>query len=87
MANVATIPRVKLPTNINELPEQRYGHWILAGTPGNEPYPCTCRYSPCRWEKCQGPLPDRGPGTAGRLLWARQLSGGRTRVRDSPETG
>lgn len=49
----STIPRVELPTTVDKLPEQRYGHWIIAGTPATEPYPCTCRYVPCRYEKCQ----------------------------------
>ena len=53
MMTTPTIPHVKLPTTVNELPEQRIGHWIVAGTPGSEPYPCTCRYMPCRYEKCQ----------------------------------
>lgn len=48
----STIPRVELPKTVDKLPEQKYGHWIIAGTPGSEPYPCTCRYMPCHWAKC-----------------------------------
>ena len=51
----STIPRVELPRTVDQLPEQKYGHWIIAGTPANEPYPCTCWYAPCSYEKC----PDR----------------------------
>lgn len=51
----STIPRVELPRTVDKLPPQKYNHWIIAGTPGSEPYPCTCWYMPCRYEKC----PDR----------------------------
>lgn len=53
--STATIPRVELPKTVDKLPEQKYGHWIIAGTPGSEPYPCTCWYMPCSYDKC----PDR----------------------------
>lgn len=50
-----TIPRVELAWDKSGLPPYRPGHWIRAGTPSTEPYPCTCRYDPCRYPKC----PDR----------------------------
>ena len=31
------------------------GQWIVARTSTHDPYPCTCRYAPCRYERC----PDR----------------------------
>lgn len=31
------------------------GQWIVARTSTIDPYPCTCRYTPCRYERC----PDR----------------------------
>ena len=40
----ATIPRVKLPRAFKDLPPYRPGHWILAGTPSGQPYPCVCWY-------------------------------------------
>lgn len=51
----ATISRVKLAKTRSELPPYRPGHWVVAGTPGWLPYPCTCWYSPCNYPKC----PDR----------------------------
>ncbi len=51
----ATIPRVKLPRAFKDLPPYRVGHWILAGTPGGQPYPCVCWYDNCNYPKC----PDR----------------------------
>lgn len=50
-----TIPRVDLPRKLTQLPPYQVGRWVLAGTPSTEPYPCTCRYDPCRYLKC----PDR----------------------------
>lgn len=55
MSGTATIPRVELAWSVAELPPYRPGHWVRAGTPTTEPYPCTCRYSPCSYPKC----PDR----------------------------
>lgn len=52
---MSTIAHVELPKTAEELPEFRVGHWIAAGTPVTEPYPCTCWYSPCTYAKC----PDR----------------------------
>lgn len=51
----STIPRVELPKTIDKLPQKGPGFWIIAGTPANEPYPCTCWYAPCSYDKC----PDR----------------------------
>jgi len=66
----ATIPRVKLARTYAELPAARPGHWIIAGTPCDQPYPCICWYDNCTYPKC----PDRGrpegdalpPGCCGR---------------------
>jgi hypothetical protein len=66
----ATIPRVKLPRAFKDLPPYRPGHWILAGTPAGQPYPCVCWYDNCNYPKC----PDLGrteglalpPGCCGR---------------------
>lgn len=50
------LPRLgKLPATAHELPVYRPGHWVVAGTPGDQPYPCVCWYDPCRYERC----PDR----------------------------
>lgn len=46
------IPHVKLAKTRAELPPYRPGHWLVAGTPAGEPYPCTCWYSPCSYPKC-----------------------------------
>jgi hypothetical protein len=67
-----TIPRVKLARTYAELPASRPGHWIIAGTPAGQPYPCTCWYDNCNHPRC----PDRGrtegdalpPGCCGRAL-------------------
>lgn len=48
----STIPRVELARTVDKLPPFRPGHWIIAGTPASEPYPCTCWYTPCSWAKC-----------------------------------
>lgn len=53
--STATIPHVTLPKTADELKHRGTGFWIAAGTPVNEPYPCTCWYSPCTYDKC----PDR----------------------------
>jgi hypothetical protein len=66
----ATIPRVKLARTYAELPAYQIGHWVIAGTPGWLPYPCTCWYDNCDYPRC----PDRGrtegdalpPGCCGR---------------------
>lgn len=46
------------------------GHWIGAGTPSWEPYPCVCRYSPCTSARCDDRDRPEGdalpPGCCGR---------------------
>lgn len=72
-----TIPRVELPKGGGQIPARPVGHWIAAGTPCDQPYPCTCWYSPCTYERCPdryrtegGALPDgccgRGSPVAGK---------------------
>jgi hypothetical protein len=51
----ATIAQVRLARTVRELPPYRPGHWIVAGTPGWEPYPCVCWGQRCSYAKC----PDR----------------------------
>lgn len=51
----STIPRVELARTVDKLPQAGPGHWIIAGTPASDPYPCTCWYSPCSYDRC----PDR----------------------------
>jgi hypothetical protein len=63
---------------------------VLAGTPSTQPYPCTCRYDPCRYLKCPDRYRAEGdalpPGCCGRAghdpeadkakLAAQALTGG-----------
>lgn len=58
--STATIPHVTLPKPGEALPGKGPGFWILAGTPVNEPYPCTCWYSPCSYDKCPDRLRSEG---------------------------
>lgn len=69
-----TIPRVELPRKQHQLPPHQIGHWVLAGTPSTEPYPCTCRYDPCRYLKC----PDRYRTEGDALPWGCCGRGGHT---------
>lgn len=55
MTATRQIPRVELPRHQHQLAPFEVGRWVLAGSPVTEPYPCTCRYDPCRYLKC----PDR----------------------------
>jgi hypothetical protein len=51
---LAAIPRladlVEARGDAPPVPEP--GRWLVAGTPVAEPYPCVCRYTPCKWPKC-----------------------------------
>lgn len=60
-----TIPRVQLARKLTELPPHQINRWVLTGTPVTEPYPCTCRYDPCRYLKC----PDRYRTEGEELPW------------------
>ena len=70
--STATIPRLEdiRKARGDAPPANLPGHWIGAGTPTWEPYPCVCRYSPCRYEKCDDRLRTEGdalpPGCCGR---------------------
>jgi hypothetical protein len=76
-----TIPRVDLPRKQHQLPPHRIGHWVLAGTPSTEPYPCTCRYDPCRYLKCPDRYRTEGdalpPACCGRAGHTREADAGR----------
>jgi len=37
---------------VADSPELKKDCWIGTGTSIYEPYPCTCRYNPCRWDRC-----------------------------------
>lgn len=58
--STATIPHAVLPKVGEALPDKGPGFWILAGTPVDEPYPCTCWYSPCTYDKCPDRLRSEG---------------------------
>jgi hypothetical protein len=58
--STATIPHVTLPKPGEALPGKGPGFWLLAGTPVSEPYPCTCWYSPCTYDKCPDRLRSEG---------------------------
>lgn len=76
-----TIPRVELPHKQHQMPPYRLGHWVLAGTPSTEPYPCTCRYDPCRYLKCPDRYRPEGdalpPACCGRAGHTREADAGR----------
>lgn len=76
-----TIPRVELARRITDLPPYRIGQWVLAGTPTTEPYPCTCRYDPCRYLKCPDRYRTEGdalpPACCGRAGHTREADAGR----------
>lgn len=76
-----TIPRVELPRRLTELPPYQVGRWVLAGTPTTEPYPCTCRYDPCRYLKCPDRYRPEGdalpPACCGRAGHTREADAGR----------
>lgn len=76
-----TIPRVELARRITDLPPYRLGHWVLAGTLTTEPYPCTCRYDPCRYLKCPDRYRTEGdalpPACCGRAGHTREADAGR----------
>jgi hypothetical protein len=58
----ATIPRLAdlVKARGDAPPANLPGFWILAGTSVAEPYPCQCRYTPCRWDKCADRLRTEG---------------------------
>lgn len=76
-----TIPRVELPHKQHQMPPYRLGHWVLAGTPSTESYPCTCRYDPCRYLKCPDRYRTEGdalpPACCGRAGHTREADAGR----------
>lgn len=74
-----TIPRVELPRKQHQIPPYQIGHWVLAGTPSNQPYPCTCRYDPCRYFRC----PDRYRAEGDALPWGCCGRAGHTREADA----
>lgn len=74
-----TIPRVALAKHPHEMPPSRIDHWLLAGTHVLQPYPCTCWYDPCRYERC----PDRYRTEGDALPWGCCGRAGHTREADA----